>query len=57
MQWTQNDGYSVFQDIVRSMGSGLLGPLIKEAVRKDRDPVHCEDIISYLVQVRTDKWI
>ncbi|XP_062853311.1 glomulin, FKBP associated protein b [Trichomycterus rosablanca] len=39
------------QDIVKSMGSGLLGPLIKEAVRKDRDPVHCQAVITHMVQI------
>ncbi|XP_072539097.1 glomulin, FKBP associated protein b [Salminus brasiliensis] len=39
------------QDIVRSMGSGLLGPLIKEVVRKERDPQYCEDVIKHLIQI------
>ncbi|KAL6458192.1 hypothetical protein MHYP_G00334220 [Metynnis hypsauchen] len=39
------------QNIVKSMGCGLLGPLIKEVVEKKRDPVNCEAIITYLVQI------
>ncbi|XP_053492222.1 glomulin, FKBP associated protein b [Ictalurus furcatus] len=39
------------QDIVKSMGSGLLRPLIKEVVRKERDSVHCQAVITYLVQI------
>ncbi|KAF5893293.1 glomulin-like [Clarias magur] len=37
-------------DIVKSMGSGLLGPLIKEVVRKERDSVHCQAVITHLIQ-------
>ncbi|KAL7891207.1 hypothetical protein AOLI_G00006830 [Acnodon oligacanthus] len=39
------------QNIVRSMGCGLLGPLIKEVVEKKREPVNCEAIITHLVQI------
>ncbi|XP_007233674.3 glomulin, FKBP associated protein b [Astyanax mexicanus] len=39
------------QGIVRSMGSGLLGPLIKEVVRKERDPQHCDAVITHLIQI------
>lgn len=39
------------QGVVRSMGSGLLGPLLKEVVRKERDPQHCEAVITHLIQI------
>ncbi|XP_017553539.1 glomulin, FKBP associated protein b [Pygocentrus nattereri] len=39
------------QNIVKAMGCGLLGPLIKEVVEKKRDPVNCEAIITHLVQI------
>uniref|UniRef100_W5KBJ2 Glomulin, FKBP associated protein b n=1 Tax=Astyanax mexicanus TaxID=7994 RepID=W5KBJ2_ASTMX len=39
------------QGIVRSMGSGLLGTLIKEVVRKERDPQHCDAVITHLIQI------
>ncbi|KAI4892011.1 hypothetical protein NFI96_034223 [Prochilodus magdalenae] len=39
------------QNIVRSMGCGLLGPLIKDIVGKERDPVHCEAVLTHLVQI------
>ncbi|KAM9482428.1 glomulin, FKBP associated protein b [Clarias gariepinus] len=32
------------------MGSCLLGPLIKEVVRKERDSVHCQAVIKHLLQ-------
>ncbi|XP_066522658.1 glomulin, FKBP associated protein b [Hoplias malabaricus] len=39
------------QDILKSMGCGLLRPLIKNALEKEKDSVHCEAIISHLVQI------
>ncbi|XP_060774321.1 glomulin, FKBP associated protein b [Neoarius graeffei] len=39
------------QDIVKAMGCGLLKPLIKEVVRKERDCVHCQAAITHLVQI------
>ncbi|KAK3575254.1 hypothetical protein QTP86_023448 [Hemibagrus guttatus] len=33
------------------MGSGLIRPLIKEVMRKERDSVHCHAVITHLVQI------
>lgn len=37
---------------MKSMGSGLLRPLMNEVVRKRRDSVHCQSVITHLIQVR-----
>ncbi|KAI5109344.1 glomulin, FKBP associated protein b, partial [Silurus meridionalis] len=39
------------QDIVKSMGSGLLRPLIKNVVQKERDSVQCQAVITHLLQI------
>ncbi|GAA6102554.1 glomulin, FKBP associated protein b [Tachysurus ichikawai] len=39
------------QDIVKSMGSGLIRPLIKDLVKKERDSVHCQAVITHLIQI------
>lgn len=44
-------GLFCIQDIVKSMGSGLIRPLIKEVMEKERDSIHCHTVITHLVQV------
>ncbi|KAI5628289.1 glomulin, FKBP associated protein b [Silurus asotus] len=39
------------QDVVKSMGSALLGPLIKNVVQKERDSVQCQAVITHLLQI------
>ncbi|XP_051996976.1 glomulin-like isoform X2 [Xyrauchen texanus] len=39
------------QHIVRSMGSGLLPPLVNEVLRKDQSPVHSQAILNQLIQI------
>ncbi|KAK1796763.1 hypothetical protein P4O66_009778 [Electrophorus voltai] len=36
------------KDIVRSLGSGLLVSLIEEVMKKERDPAHCQSVITLL---------
>ncbi|XP_030646928.1 glomulin, FKBP associated protein b [Chanos chanos] len=38
------------ETIVRSMGSGLLAPLVTELLKKEKNPVHCHSIVEHLVQ-------
>ncbi|XP_051569156.1 glomulin, FKBP associated protein b [Myxocyprinus asiaticus] len=37
--------------LVRSMGSGLLPPLVNEVLRKDQSPAHCQAILIQLIQI------
>ncbi|KAG5275900.1 hypothetical protein AALO_G00125760 [Alosa alosa] len=38
------------QGIVRALGLGLLQPLVKEVLKRKRNPVHCEAAVTHLVQ-------
>lgn len=39
---------------MKSMGCGLLRPLIKEVVRNEKDSAHCEAVITHLIQVSNE---
>ncbi|TRY96463.1 hypothetical protein DNTS_027533 [Danionella cerebrum] len=41
--------------IVRSMGTGLLPELVKESLRKDRSPLHCQAILHHLAQICSEE--
>uniref|UniRef100_A0A4W4EM16 Glomulin, FKBP associated protein b n=1 Tax=Electrophorus electricus TaxID=8005 RepID=A0A4W4EM16_ELEEL len=45
------------QDIVRSLGSGLLVSLIEEVMGKERDPAHCQSVITLLERVHAEQMI
>lgn len=43
--------FSCTQDIVKSMGCVLVTPLVKEVIKKEKNPDNCQAAITHLTRV------